>query len=62
MDFTDSAQDKAEIIVYDLFISESIQIKILGKYLTVLIAMAKMLKLMRKLDLETSALSGWWAY
>ena len=38
---------------FTIFLSESIKIKIYSKYLNVLMAMAKMLKLIRRMNLES---------
>ena len=56
MCFKDSTQAKGKIVAYGFFFffSESIKIKIYSKYLNVLMAMAKMLKLIRRMNLESA--------
>lgn len=54
MCFKDGTQAKGKIVAYDFFFSESIKIKIYNKYLNVLMAMAKMLKLIRRMNLESA--------
>lgn len=62
--FTGSARAKTDILACDFFffLSESDHVKILAKYLNVLMAMAKILRLTRKMGLKDdleSAFSGW---